>query len=165
VNHLAAVDVAVSPADKFSEFLQTKGKRLTPERATIVEEVFASHEHFDKDELVERLSRRTDSRRVSRATIYRTLKQLEDAGLLRKVARTDGRDVFEHDYGYPQHDHLICERCGTLIEFHDESISAAIEAVAAEHGFRMERHTLEVHGQCAACCRARNLRHPKLKFL
>src|SRR5579859_5781232 len=108
VSELATVSVAVSPADKFREYLATRGMRLTRERETIVEEVFASHEHFDTDQLVSRLSTRTDGKRVSRATVYRTLDDMVLAGLLRKVARSHDREVYEHDYGYPQHDHLIC---------------------------------------------------------
>lgn len=151
---LSSVPVAVSPAEKFREYLATQGKRLTAERAAIVEEVFSDHEHFDTDQLVERLTRRDNHRRaVSRASVYRTLKSMEEAGLLRKVARTDGRDVYERDYGYPQHDHFICKKCGALIEFHNESIRSILDELAAEHGFRMSGHRLEVHGLCNDCCR------------
>ncbi|MEX0701113.1 MAG: Fur family transcriptional regulator [Planctomycetales bacterium] len=150
---LSSVTVAASPAEKFREYLATQGQRLTPERAAIVEEVFSDHEHFDAEELVERLTRRNNRRRVSRPTVYRTLKSMEQAGLLRKVARTDGRDVYEHDYGYPQHDHLICKKCGALIEFHNAGIRTILEEIAADRGFRMSGHRLEVHGLCDDCCR------------
>lgn len=150
---LNSVTVAVSPAEKFQEFLATQGQRLTAERAAIVEEVFSDHEHFEAEELVERLSARGTRRRVSRSTVYRTLDSMERAGLLRKVARADGRDVYEHDYGYPQHDHLICRQCGALIEFHNETIRKILEEVAADQGFRMASHRLEVYGMCDACCR------------
>src|SRR5690349_2063716 len=103
------------------------GKRLTPERNTVVEEVFASHDHFDADQLVNRLAQRTDGSRVSRATVYRTLVELVKAGLLRTVARTNDREVYEHDYGYPQHDHLICKKCGTLIEFKNTRLAPFLE--------------------------------------
>jgi len=165
VSELSSVEVAVSPIDKFREFLSTKGKRLTQERSIIVEEVFSSHEHFDADQLVERLTSRKDSRRVSRSTVYRTLIELNKAGLLRKVARTNDRDVFEHDYGYPQHDHLICSKCGTLIEFHNEAISDALEKIAAQHGFRRDGHRLEVFGLCKQCSRSPRNRHSKLDLL
>lgn len=153
MTELSSVTVAVSPAEKFREYLATQGQRLTAERAAIVEEVFSDHEHFDTDQLVERLTRRDSRRRVSRPTVYRTLKSMEQAGLLRKVARTDGRDVYEHDYGYPQHDHLICKKCGSLTEFHNEAIRTVLEEIAADHGFRMSGHRLEVHGLCNECCR------------
>src|SRR5690606_15477061 len=142
MSELAALSVSATPMEKFQEFLVTRGKRMTRERNIIVEEVFASHEHFDAEQLVDRLSRRRDGRRVSRSTVFRTLGQLVEAGLLRSVARQDGREVYEHDYGYPQHDHLICRKCGSLIEFHNSDIRDILEEVARERGFRMEDHRL-----------------------
>jgi Fur family ferric uptake transcriptional regulator len=139
VSDLGVIDVAVSPEEKYREYLATKGLRMTRERAIFVQEVFASHEHFDADQLVQRLNRK-DSRRISRSTVYRHLSSLEEAGLIRKVARQDGREVYEHDYGYPQHDHFICNKCGTLIEFHNEAISGLVEQIARDYGFRMEGH-------------------------
>ena len=162
---LEAVDVAVSPVEKYREFLATKGWRMTRERAIIVDEVFSSHEHFDADQLIQRLARRNDGKRVSRSTIYRSLQHLEEAGLIRKVARQDDRDLYEHDYGYPQHDHLICNRCGNLIEFHNEEISTILEQVARQYGFRMEGHRLEVLGLCDECCRPPVSRPKKLNLL
>ena len=162
---LESVPVAVSPVEKFQEYLATKGQRLTQERAAIVDEVFTTHEHFDADQLVARLTRRDSGRRVSRSTVYRTLTSLEQAGLLRKVARTNDRDVYEHDYGYPEHDHLICKKCGELIEFQHEAIARALEEIAAEHGFRMTGHRLEVHGMCSTCCRPPQRRHRKLDMV
>jgi len=161
----STLDVAVSPVEKFREYLATRGKRLTHERAIIVDEVFASHEHFEADELVARLATGKNGRRVSRATVYRTLNQLVEAGLLRKVARPNDREVYEHDYGYPQHDHFICKQCGTLIEFHNEAISSIVEEIAAETGFRMDGHRLEVYGLCEDCSRPRRRRHSRLEHL
>ena len=158
---LASVNVSVSPEEKFQEFLGTKGMRLTHERSIIVEEVFADHSHFDAEELVERLKKRN----VSRATVYRTLNCLEEAGLLRKVARTNDRDVYEHDYGYPQHDHLICNKCGSLTEFHSESLSELLANVASSQGFLMEGHRLEVYGTCSECARPPKRQFRKLDMI
>lgn len=159
--NLEEVEVSVSPAEKFKEFLLTKGLRMTRERATVLEEVFATHEHFEAEQLVQRLA----EQRISRSTGYRTVKLLEEAGLIRKVARQDLRDVYEHDYGYPQHDHLICKKCGTLIEFQQSEISSILEEVARRHGFRMEGHRLEVSGLCDTCCRPPQTRPKKLNLL
>ena len=153
------VDVSVSPVDKFREFLSIKGKRLTQERAIIVEEVFSTHEHFDPDQLIEQLTQRLDSKRVSRSTVYRTLTGLVEAGLLRKVARTNDRDVYEHDYGYPEHDHLICDKCGQMIEFPNQDISGIVNHIASQHGFLVGAHRLEVYGTCSDCV-ARPKRRP-----
>ncbi|MGV2339856.1 MAG UNVERIFIED_CONTAM: transcriptional repressor [Planctomycetaceae bacterium] len=88
----------------------------------------------------------------ARATVYRTIRELENAGLIRKVARANDREVYEHDYGYPQHDHFICEKCSQLVEFRNEEISALLEKVSSQHGFRMTGHRLEVHGLCRRLC-------------
>ena len=156
--------VSISPIEKYREFLASKGQRMTRERSIIVEEIFSLHEHFDAESLIERLSRsRTD--RVSRSTVYRSLALLEEAGLIRKVARQDDREIFEHDYGYPQHDHLICRQCGKLIEFHNDAINDVLAEVARRYDFRMEGHRLEVQGLCDECCRPPETRPKKLNLL
>jgi Fur family transcriptional regulator, ferric uptake regulator len=161
---LPAVDVSASPRDKFEEFLATRSLRLTPERAAIVDEVYSSHRHFDGDELTARLVNRKGDVRVSRATVYRALRLMVEAGLLRRVARPNGREVYEHDYGYPQHDHFICRECGQLIEFDNGAISEVLEEVAAQNGFRVSGHRLEVYGLCQNCSRPQR-RHSKLDLL
>ena len=162
---LSPVEVAISPLEKFREFLQTKGQRLTRERSIVVEEVFADHEHFDAEQLVIRLSNRTDGRRISRSSVYRHLALMEEAGLLRKVARQDDRDVYEHAYGYPHHDHFICSECNELIEFQDERIREALEEVSRQFGFRMTTHRLEVEGLCANCAAPPKTRPAKLNLM
>ena len=107
---LGTVEVSLSPLERFEEYLQSRGKRVTQQRRTLVEQVFSRHEHFDADDLIEQMTRHPSSCRVSRPTVYRTLAELVDAGLLRKL-NLEGRAVYEHDYGYPQHDHLHCQRC------------------------------------------------------
>ena len=165
MSDLAAIAVDVSPSERFREYLATQGMRLTRERAIIVDEVFASHEHFDAEQLVARLVQRTDGSRVSRSTVYRALAELEKAGLLRKVARTNDREIYEHDYGYPQHDHLICKKCGELTEFQNPELKVILQRVAAENGFRMEGHRLEVAGICANCSRPPTRGHRKLDMI
>lgn len=142
---------APSPVEKLRTFLASKGQRLTNERLAVVDEIFSSHEHFDAEQLVSRLSGRPDDSRVSRSSVYRAIALLEEAGLIRKVARANDRDVYEHDYGYPKHDHLLCQRCGALTEFPNETISELLDGVADEHGFRASGHRLVVYGTCAKC--------------
>ena len=165
MSELTAMPVAVPPVDKFREFLLTKGMRLTPEREAIVTAVYASHEHFDADVWVEKLERRKGGPRASRSTVYRTLSLLEEAGLIRKVARSNDREVYEHDYGYPQHDHLICKKCGDMIEFPNAVISEVLEEIASAHGFRMSGHRLEVDGVCATCSKPPVRQHRKLDMI
>jgi Fur family ferric uptake transcriptional regulator len=161
---LPAVEVSASPREKLEEFLATRGLLLTQERAAILEEVYSSHLHFDGDELAARLVNRPGAVRVSRATVYRALRLMVEAGLLRRVARPNGREVYEHDYGYPQHDHFICRVCGELIEFQNGAISQILDEVAAKNSFRVSGHRLEVYGLCSKCSRPQR-RHSKLDVL
>ena len=118
---LGSVEVSLTPLERFREFLDSRGKRLTPQRQIVLEKIFENHDHFEADDLVEAIAYGESDVRVSRPTVYRTLNELVASGLLRKLS-VGGRSVYEHDYGYPQHDHLHCQVCQTLIEFHSEEI-------------------------------------------
>jgi Fur family ferric uptake transcriptional regulator len=147
---LETVETSMSPLERLEEYLQSRGKRITQERRLIVDEVFRRHDHFDADELLANLNRNPKGNRVSRPTVYRALAVLVDAGLLRKMA-LKGRTVYEHDYGYPQHDHLHCQECDKLIEFHSDELKRIRNAVAREHRFRVTGHRLTITGICADC--------------
>jgi len=149
---LGSVKVKQTPAARFAEYLQAQGKRFTEQRRLIVETVFSHHDHFDADELIEHLKEPIARREVSRPTVYRTLGELVDAGMLRKMV-LGGRSVFEHDYGYPQHDHLYCRVCNRLIEFHSAQIERLRDAVAREHDFEVVSHRMFITGVCAECRR------------
>jgi Fur family ferric uptake transcriptional regulator len=79
---------------KYADFLASRGLRFTRERETIVQAIFSWRVPFDVEELIQQLARRIDGRRVSRSTIYRTLSQLEESGLIRKVVCDDDRDIY-----------------------------------------------------------------------
>jgi len=149
---LRSVRVVLTPLERFAEFLRTRGKRLTMQRRLIVEQVFSHHDHFDAEELLEHLQQMIARRKVSRPTVYRTLAELGEAGLLKKMT-LGGRNVYEHDYGYPQHDHLYCQSCNRLIEFHSQEIARLCARVAQEYDFEIASHRLFVIGRCAECRR------------
>jgi len=149
---LPSVQVPLSPLDRFAEFLRKSGKRVTSQRRWIVEQVFSHHDHFDADELMGHLADLIARRKLSRPTVYRTLGELVEAGLLRKMS-LGGRSVFEHDYGYPSHDHLYCQVCNRLIEFHSAALEKLRDTVAREHDFHVLSHRMFVTGICAECRR------------
>ena len=157
---LGRVPVALSPAERFEEYLQSRSLRQTGQRRFLVEQVFSTHEHFDADGLIEQLPRKGEPNYVSRPTVYRTLKEFVDAGLLRSF-QLDGRTVYEHDYGYPQHDHLYCTKCRQLTEFRSDELMQLRDAVAAEHNFRVASHRLIIQGVCQACSRKRRTKRRK----
>lgn len=159
---LGSVEVALTPQERFEEYLQSRGLRHTEQRRFLVNLVFSRHEHFDADMLIENLPRKgsPDYVSVSPATVYRTLKEFVDAGLLNSF-QLDGRTVYEHDYGYPQHDHLYCTRCRTLVEFRSEALIELRNQVGAEHGFRVLNHHLIVNGLCGDCAKVRRRKKRK----
>ncbi len=152
---LAPLVVTDSPEEKFREFLEIRGEKLTEPRRVLVRHIFDSHMHFDADELI--LDLHNAGRRVSRSTVYRTLRLLVEAGLLRELRLTN-RTAYEHDYGYPSHDHLHCTVCNRVVEFRNEAIRQLREAVSLEHGFRPVGHRFIITGVCPACSRARSPR-------
>lgn len=151
---LQPLDVSLSPQERFEEYLQTRGLRQTSQRKFLIEAVFEEHDHFDADELIDRLPRRGEKNYVSSATVYRTLREFVDAGLLRSF-QLDGRTVYEFDYGYPQHDHLYCTRCRKLLEFSNEGLVKIRDEVAGDVGFRVSGHRMIIHGVCRECGRNR----------
>ena len=151
---LSEVQVSLTPLQRFEEFLQSRGKRITQQRRQLVEHIFAQHEHFDADALLARLKEAHRGGAISRPTVYRTLTELVDAGLLRKMT-LKGRAVYEHDYGYPQHDHLHCQQCDALIEFSSDEVKRIREDVARQHRFRVIGHRLIITGVCAKCAQSK----------
>lgn len=161
---LNAVHVASSPQERFSEYLQSRGKRITQQRRALVDHVFERHDHFDADELIANVARLDVHNKVSRPTVYRTLNELVEAGLLRRM-NLGGRAVYEHDYGYPSHDHLHCTMCDQLIEFQSDELERLREAVAREHRFRVTGHRLIVTGVCSGCSAKRHRRQSPLDLV
>ncbi|MBN2291208.1 MAG: transcriptional repressor [Pirellulales bacterium] len=153
---LNSVEVQQPPLERFAQFLQSRGKRVTKQRRIIVEQVFSHHDHFDADELMAHLREAIERREVSRPTVYRTLSELTEAGLIRKMTLA-GRSVYEHAYGYPRHDHLHCQVCNTLIEFQCEELDRISQTVARQHDFQISSHRMFVTGICANCRKAQKL--------
>lgn len=138
------------------ERLRGSGFRWTNQRALIVRTALSTHEHFTAEELLDRC-RRVDPR-VSRATVYRTLAVLEDAGFVEGLDTGDGGRRFEHVIGHAHHDHMVCLSCARIFEFVDEELERRQEAAAKRIGFRIERHSLRIHGVCRDCQRSKKER-------
>lgn len=133
--------------------LRQRGLRWTDQRARIVRTALATHEHYTADELLA-LCRRDDPR-LSRATVYRTLAVLEEAGFVEGLDAGDGKRRFEHVLGHEHHDHMVCLQCGAIVEFRDDELERRQEAAARRHGFRIERHSLRLYGRCRGCQRGK----------
>ena len=125
------VQVSLTPEERFEEYLQSKGMRNTQQRRNLMQLVYSRHEHFDADTLIEQLPRKGNTGYVSRPTVYRTLAEFVDAGLLRKF-ELDGRAVYEHQ---------------------SEDLIELRRSVAQQHRFRVTSHRLIISGICENCSR------------
>ncbi|MDZ4122242.1 MAG: Fur family transcriptional regulator [Candidatus Cloacimonadaceae bacterium] len=133
----------------FSDFLSSKELKLTKPRRAILDAVFELHEHFDAEQLYERLKGITKD--VSRATIYRTLPLLLEAGLIQQSGRNASRDVYEHIYGHPRHIHWVCEKCNTVMETDLEELLPSINKSARRMKFAIEDLMINIRGICWKC--------------
>ena len=132
--------------------LRQSGFRWTTQRALIVRTAFLTHDHFTADQLLDRC-RKLDPH-VSRATVYRTLLVLEESGFVEGLDTGDGGRKFEHVLGHQHHDHMVCVACRAIFEFHDDELERRQDVAARRIGFRIERHSLRIHGTCRDCQRA-----------
>lgn len=138
-----------SELDILREYLARRDMRYTPERESIVREIFARHDHFSVEDLY--LGLRQKKQRISRASIYRTMPLLISAGLVGQVFQENGQTLYEHTYGHEHHCHLRCQACGQVVEFAEPVLREVEARLARELGFRVEGHKLEVNGTCPAC--------------
>jgi len=122
---------------------EAKGLRLTEQRRVIAAVLEESHDHPDVEELYARASARDAG--ISIATVYRTVKLFEEAGILDKHDFGDGRARYEAA-DRDHHDHLIDMNSGEVIEFVDPEIEALQEKIAQKLGYRLKGHRLELYG-------------------
>jgi len=134
---------------RFAGFLGEQGLKLTSERTPLVREIFATHYHFEADELLFKMKEK--GLKISRATVYRTLELLVKSGMVRRVHLGEDHYHYEHVTGNSHHDHLICTTCGAVIEFHDDALEQRQREICERKRFTPTFHNLQILGVCADC--------------
>ena len=134
--------------------LKPSGGKRSSKREQIVNVFLRQEGHLSADDLVD-LIRREDQQ-ISRATVYRTLQWMVDAGIARKVDFGEGRFRFEHSYRQPRHFHLICKTCHRSFEFLSSDIEALVEEVAIARSFTASQSVVQIYGTCEECRTGRN---------
>jgi len=130
-------------SDRIEKLCVEKGMRMTEQRRVIARVLSEAHDHPDVEEL-HRRAHAVDPH-ISIATVYRTVKLFEDAGILERHDFRDGRSRYE-EVPEAHHDHLIDIQSGSVIEFRNEEIEALQRRVAEELGFELVDHRLELYG-------------------
>jgi len=129
--------------------LKPVGSKRSSKREQIVNVFLRQEGHLSADDLVDLI--RHEDHRISRATVYRTLQWMVDAGIARKVDFGEGRFRFEHSYRQPRHFHLICKTCHRSFEFLSSDIEGLVEEVAAARNFTASQSVVQIYGTCEAC--------------
>jgi len=131
------------------EILHNEGLRFTHQRKEVWNEILYSEEHRDAEEIYFSLVKR--GIKVSRATVYRTIDVLVKNHMIEKLDIGDGKARFEYNDKYKHHDHLICNSCGKIVEFHSREIEKLQQKVAQEHNFELNSHNHHLFGICEDC--------------
>ena len=129
--------------DRLEKICADKGVRMTDQRRTIARVLSLAEDHPDVEE-IHRRAVEIDSR-ISIATVYRTMRLFEEVGVVERHDFQDGRARYEEATD-EHHDHLIDVRSGEVIEFVNEEIERLQEKIAAEHGYKLVAHRLELYG-------------------
>ena len=137
--------------DEVEHHLHEKGLRRTAARRKILEAVFEGEGHFTAEDLLDRM--REHGVRVSRASVYRTLSLLVEGGWVETREFQRGQLMYECMLGHRHHDHLICTRCGKIVEFENDEIERLQVEAARQHGFVLDSHSLRLFGRCSSCAR------------
>jgi Fur family ferric uptake transcriptional regulator len=130
----------------FTAYLESKKLRKTPERYSVLEEIYRYDGHFDVEELFENIKEKGIS--VSRATVYNTLDLLVDCDLVTKHQFGKNIAQYEKAHGSKQHDHLICTDCHKVIEFCDPRLQRIQNTVGNLLNFDVLHHSLILYGAC-----------------
>jgi len=132
---------------QFRDYLHREGKNITSERLCILEAVMGKKGHFRIEDIIDAKS--GGRKPVSRATVYRTIKTIEAAGLIKYIRSIHDEKIYE--VVKEHHEHMICEACGKIIEFHDAELESRQRKICRDHDFLPRQHSTKIFGICQAC--------------
>jgi Fur family ferric uptake transcriptional regulator len=135
--------------NSFKKYLEKHSLKRTPERLTVLNEVLRCNKHFDPDTLFIRLKKH--HKKISRATIYRTLDLLVDSGLLKKLNFTNQTSCYEINMNVRTHDHFFCLTCGKIIEMYDDALREIHQRMSSKYKIKIEDYSHQLYGKCPDC--------------
>lgn len=133
----------------FQTYLDTNDQRYTTQKKEIVDAIIQRNDHFEVDAFISEMYANGQS--LSRATVYRTIRQLLDAKLIQKITTQDGKVYYECNENRQHHDHIICNQCGKIYEIKDKIIEIKIQEECEKLHFKPEYRSLHIYGDCIDC--------------
>jgi Fur family ferric uptake transcriptional regulator len=137
--------------EAFRSYLRDHNLPVTHQREAVAETIFFAGAHLSVGDIERALRGRRVQ--VGKATIYRTLDLLLDAGVVQEHDFGEGFKRYEPLAAQSHHEHLICIACGRVVEFSSERLERMKSLIADEYGFRYHHHRLEIYGICRDCQR------------
>jgi len=133
----------------FKQYLKEKGMLYSHQREQILDVFLAIEKHPTIGDLYELVKKKNP--KVGLATVYRAMSVICDAGLAREVDFGDDLRRFEHKYRHQHHDHLVCLKCGRIIEVISPEIEELQKDLAKKHDFAPIKHKMQIFGTCSKC--------------
>ncbi len=131
---------------RFEAFLKAQKLKKTPERMAVLEAIYAHNGHIEAAKLHEVLQERHPG--LSLATVYNTLELLSRAGLVLAHRFDTGKTVYEKALGRYQHDHMLCQDCGRIVEFCDPALQEIFSHIEEAYDFEVHHHALLIYVRC-----------------
>lgn len=134
----------------FKELLKQNGLKYTKQREVVLKTLYEKNEHFTPEDLYIFLKNSYPELNIGIATVYRTLNLLEESNMVTSLSFGVAGKKFELA-NKPHHDHMICKRCGLIIEFENDKIEQLQLEIAQTHHFRLTSHLMQLQGICEKC--------------
>lgn len=138
-----------SPKEAYAQYLMDNGIRRSPQRENILDIFLKTDKHLTIAEIYDLVRKKYPC--YGFATVYRAIKVIAAAGLAKKIDFGDGIVRFENNFGNKHHDHLICTKCGKIVEAFKPEIEDLQVKFAEEYNFKITNHRLQIFGLCKKC--------------
>ncbi|QUH26680.1 Fur family transcriptional regulator [Serpentinicella alkaliphila] len=139
--------------EKVKDKLKEKGFKLTPQRRATLEVIINNQgKHLSTEEIYDLV--KVDCPEIGLATVYRTLQLLDEISVISKMSLDDGCSRYElnnHEDDH-QHHHLICQKCGDIIEVEIDLLEHLEEEIEKVYNFKINDHKVKFFGECSKCC-------------
>jgi Fur family ferric uptake transcriptional regulator len=139
----------------FKELLKNNGLKFTKQREVVLKTLYEKNDHFTPEDLYIYLKGNYPELNIGIATVYRTLNLLEESHMATSISFGVAGKKFELA-NKPHHDHMICKRCGLIIEFQNDKIEQLQLDIAKAHRFHITSHLMQLRGLCEECSKEDN---------